>query len=249
MGNDMNLGLSIGITGNQHFGPLIKATSLKTTGYATDAIVAMLFDNGSGATVTDYTGNGDGVVGGSDMWALDGIVIDEVGEHVSIDMPTFGDDFTIFMVVKSTTSSGAGPVSGFGKFFASGTTDSLLYLQRTNSDTVLRLSIDTPYNNERTVDDVWDTVEHTVAVTVDDSGNTTTIFVDGVATTTETASFTIPTLDSILVIGNHGETNGHARPLMAKISAFYVFDAKYELADIQSLDANYLQLFNNPPAR
>lgn len=210
--------------------------------YGQNCLLMYLMDDGSGTTITDYSGNDDHATLANGTWSDIGVTIDADNETISAPMPALSGAFSVMMIFRSINRSGAGPTSQYGKFFVDSGSNRDLQLMRGDADKDLRAWVGDVGAPFAPATDLWDTGFHTIFLIVDDTGNDVCLYVDGKPVSCNAQAIAIPTLGSYLGIGNRV---AGTRPLMAIIRAFYMWSVALTAADVASLHADPYQMFTS----
>lgn len=223
-------------------------TSNKFGGATYTPLLVYVFEDGTGTTVTDYSGNDDhATLSSSGLWDDNGVKIDDNGELITAPSPTFsGNEWSVGIVYTSLTASG----NTYNKFFSSGdgtVLDSEWQFARSSSDILAEFSIDGSEVG-MDIDDLWDTYSHAVLVTADAAAEDRIIYVAGVETDSDlTTAFGMPTLGANFGIANR--ISDGARPLEGIVGLFVVWDEEISPSDAAEWAADPYSLLNNPPSR
>lgn len=209
--------------------------------YAANLQWASVFEEGTGTVANDISVNNDDATVTATAWGPNGIVLDADGELVSLPIPTIATTGSLMMVFTSTAQSGAGPTSTLSRFFDTSPVGDEFQLLR-SSDTIAQFN---PSGANMTVPDLWNQVKRIVVFTWDDTNNIKKIYVDGVLRATSTSSFALNITSTELILGNRGDG---LRPGMYSLELAALWSGLLELADVESLYANYHQFVTDYPA-
>jgi len=206
-------------------------------------LLAYLFDDGAGNSLTDHSAAGADAALTNPAWTANGLDMKIIGQKISVPTPSFGDDFTLFFAFTSTATSS----SEWGKFmhYYNATFRDLL-IERRSVDNEYRIDINNTYAYPLLGLDLFDLYFHTVMVTFDDSSNERCMYFDGALQACSSEAYTNPAWTSNFWLGSDWAGNNQ---LMATLHGFYAWNAKLTPADAAALHADYDQMFTDPPAR
>jgi hypothetical protein len=202
-----------------------------------------LFDDGIGSTLTDHSTAGADAALTNPVWSINGLDMSSVGQKISAPIPSFGNNFTVFMAWTSLATTA--PYQA--KFYYYYNTDYRDWqLEVLDTDKILHSYINTKgFSFEPSIDG-FDRQFHTSMATHDQAAGQVCVYIDGSLQACVTNAFTLPTFTGSFNIGSR--TDG-ACVINATLHAWYAWNAKLTAADAASLHADYDQMFTSPPTR
>lgn len=206
--------------------------------------LAFLFDDATGTTLTDHSGNEAHATLTNPTWSANGLDMSTVGQKIAAPVPNMSGSATVFIAFTSLETTGIYQ----GKFYFynnySNYTD--WQLERLDTDQIVYGYVGGKGFQWEPTPDNFDQYFHTMMATYNDTSDTVCIYIDGNFQSCQTSTFAFPTWTGSFYIGSR---NDGSRILNATLHAFYIWPNVLTAADAAALFADYDQMFTDPPSR